>query len=70
LILAWYLLHGWRSEKDDDIAIGELLVQELASNQPLLLSPATEMADPIRDQPPMLPMPDKSELEEAQVEED
>jgi Skp family chaperone for outer membrane proteins len=37
LVLAWYLLHGWRCESQDDLAIGELLIEELVSEQPQLL---------------------------------
>ncbi|MDP6557884.1 MAG: hypothetical protein QGF59_02490 [Pirellulaceae bacterium] len=37
LVLAWYLLHGWRCESQDDLAIGELLIEELVSEQPRLL---------------------------------
>lgn len=37
LVLAGYLLHVWRSESQDDIAIGELLIEELVSEQPQLL---------------------------------
>jgi len=37
LVLAWYLLHGWRCESHDELAIGELLIQELVSEQSQLL---------------------------------
>ena len=37
LVLAWYLLQGWRQEKADETAIGNLLVEELVSQCPLLL---------------------------------
>jgi hypothetical protein len=37
LVLAWYLLQGWRQESTDETAIGNLLVEELVSQRPLLL---------------------------------
>ncbi len=61
LVLAWYLLHGWRCESQNDIAIGELLIEELVSDQPLLLPHApTTPAICQRDQE-RLPEPDVSE---------
>lgn len=61
LVLAWYLLHGWRRESQDDIAIGELLIEELASDQPLLLSPTpTTPAIGLRNQE-LLTEPDADE---------
>lgn len=35
LVLAWYLLHGFRSEKDDEVAIGDLLVFRNIGLRPL-----------------------------------
>jgi len=43
LLLAWYLLHSWRCEAQDDIAIGELLIEELTSDQPTLLPQRSAM---------------------------
>ena len=37
LLLAWYLLHSWRSEPQDELAISELLIEEFASDRPRLL---------------------------------
>lgn len=37
LVLAGYLLHVWRCESQDDVAIGELLIGELVSERPQLL---------------------------------
>jgi hypothetical protein len=37
LVLAGYLMHVWRCESQDDLAIGELLIEELVSKQPRLL---------------------------------
>ncbi len=43
LVLAWYLLHGVRSQGEDDVS--ELLVQELVSERPrLLASPGSRQA--------------------------
>lgn len=41
LVLAGYLLHVWRCESQDDVAIGELLIEELVSEHPLLLPQAS-----------------------------
>ena len=35
--LAWYLLHAWHREAQDEIVLGQLLVEELVSPHPLLL---------------------------------
>jgi hypothetical protein len=56
LVLVWYLLHGLRSEKDDDVAIGELLVQELVSNYLRLLQPVPETTGSLHNPTPMLPV--------------
>jgi hypothetical protein len=37
LVLAWYLLHAWYQESAEETAMGELLLEELASERPLLL---------------------------------
>lgn len=70
LVLAWHLLHGWRSAKDDEVAIGELLVQDLTSNHPRLLQPVTETTGSLYDPTPMLPAREESELEENHMESD
>ncbi|MBC8355305.1 MAG: hypothetical protein H8E66_25290 [Planctomycetes bacterium] len=58
LLLAWYLLHDWRSEPQDDLAISELLIEEFASDRPRLLPPgATAPSIEHRDQE-RLPEPD------------
>ncbi|MCB9875873.1 MAG: hypothetical protein H6821_17030 [Planctomycetaceae bacterium] len=43
LVLAGYLLHVWQHESRDDLAIGEILIEELVSERPRLLpqNPAT-----------------------------
>ena len=40
LALAWYLLHSWRGEPQDELAISELLIEEFASDRPRLLPPS------------------------------
>jgi hypothetical protein len=40
LVLAWYLLQGWRQETATETAIGNLLLEELVSERPLLLPQA------------------------------
>jgi hypothetical protein len=40
LLLAWYVLHGMRDGADDDAAMGELLVHDFVSDQPVLLPPS------------------------------
>ncbi|MHB0956268.1 MAG: hypothetical protein ACYC0X_07805 [Pirellulaceae bacterium] len=35
--LAWYLLHAWHREAQDEIVLGQLLVEELVSPRPVLL---------------------------------
>jgi hypothetical protein len=35
--LAWYLLHAWHREAQDEIVLGQLLIEELVSPHPVLL---------------------------------
>jgi hypothetical protein len=70
LVLAWYLLQVLRSENDDDVAIGELLVQELTSDHPRLLQSVTETSGSVRNPISMLPVREESEPEENHIESD
>lgn len=53
LVLAWYLLQGWRQDTAAETAIGNLLLEELVSERPLLLPqailPAPREPHPRRD---------------------
>jgi hypothetical protein len=51
LILAWYLLNGWSGEPDNDIALGDLLVEELVSDRPSLL-PSPQPTATLRGEEP------------------
>ena len=48
--LAWYLLHAWHREAQDDIVLGQLLIEELVSPRPVLL-PGPVLLPAIEDTP-------------------
>jgi hypothetical protein len=55
LVLAYFVLRGAHSSASDDAALGELLVQELVADEPLLLprplTPAIEQQPPEAEPP-------------------
>ena len=48
--LAWYLLQAWHRETQDDIVLGQLLIEELVSPRPVLL-PGPVLLPAIEDTP-------------------
>jgi hypothetical protein len=48
LVVCWYLLRGIRSDNDDAV-VAEILIEEIASERPLLLGPPPEPAEVSND---------------------